>query len=85
MNKFGLIVSLSLIATSAFATSGGEGNNTGCNGQGNENSPCAPDTPAATPTNVTSTAIAANLNKISNKCELLQMMLRRRRRNLQKW
>lgn len=67
MNKFGLIVSLSLIATSAFATSGGEGNNTGCNGQGNENSPCAPDTPAATPTNVTSTAIAANLNKISNK------------------
>lgn len=66
MNKFGLIVSLSLITTSAFATSGGEGNNTECNGHGNENSPCAPNTPATNPTNVTSTAIAANLNKISN-------------------
>lgn len=28
----------------AFATRGGEGNNTGCNGQGNPNSPCVPGT-----------------------------------------
>jgi len=32
---------LSLSALSAYATTGGEPNNTGCNGKGNANSPCA--------------------------------------------
>ena len=36
---FGLVVALAMSA--AMATPGGEGNNTGCNGQGNANSPCA--------------------------------------------
>lgn len=30
------------LASPAFATQGGEGNNTNCNGRGNPNSPCAP-------------------------------------------
>jgi len=37
-----LIAVLALLGTTTvFANGGGEGNNTGCNGQGNENSPCA--------------------------------------------
>jgi hypothetical protein len=36
-----LVAALAL-ASPAFAVSGGEGNNTGCQGQGNPNSPCAP-------------------------------------------
>lgn len=36
---FGLVVALAMSA--AMATPGGEHNNTGCNGQGNANSPCA--------------------------------------------
>jgi hypothetical protein len=32
---------LSLLSTVSFASQGGEGNNTGCNGVGNANSPCA--------------------------------------------
>lgn len=33
-----------------FAKAGGEGNNTNCNGVGNANSPCNPNTPVTTPT-----------------------------------
>lgn len=34
------ILSLAVISPYAFANGGGEGDNTGCNGQGNPNSPC---------------------------------------------
>lgn len=34
------IVVLLMASLTAYAGQGGEGNNTGCNGQGNENSPC---------------------------------------------
>lgn len=34
----GLVIGVA--AVPAFAAQGGEGNNTGCNGQGNPNSPC---------------------------------------------
>lgn len=37
---FGLIGLLSIAPISAWATQGGEGNHTGCNGRGNANSPC---------------------------------------------
>lgn len=40
----GALAVAALLASSAFATSGGEPNNTGCNGQGNPNSPCVPGT-----------------------------------------
>ena len=42
MNKLihGLALTLVLGTTAALATPGGEGNNTGCNGVGNPNSPC---------------------------------------------
>jgi hypothetical protein len=40
MKKTILVLAI-LIATAAHATPGGEGNNTGCNGVGNANSPCA--------------------------------------------
>jgi len=43
-----LLVAALLIAAAAHATPGGEGGNTGCNGQGNPNSPCA-GTPATPP------------------------------------
>lgn len=36
----GLLLVIGLAAAPAFAEQGGEGNNTGCNGQGNPNSPC---------------------------------------------
>lgn len=36
----GLLIGLALAAGPASAAQGGEGNNTGCNGQGNPNSPC---------------------------------------------
>ncbi len=39
-----LAIALCLLSTSALAVSGGEGNNTGCNGKGNPNSPCDPST-----------------------------------------
>lgn len=35
-----LCSALSLVPVYGYATSGGEGNNTGCNGRGNPNSPC---------------------------------------------
>jgi hypothetical protein len=37
-----LMVAMLALSGAAFAQSGGEGNNTGCNGQGNPNSPCVP-------------------------------------------
>lgn len=52
MNKNFLFVAASavaLIATPVFASPGGEGGNTNCNGVGNVNSPCIP-TPSPTPT-----------------------------------
>lgn len=45
MRKFVFVVSLMMLSGMAFADNGGEGNNTGCNGQGNANSPCQPGTP----------------------------------------
>lgn len=38
--KLAIAAALLVATGSAFATKGGEGNNTGCNGQGNPNSPC---------------------------------------------
>ena len=39
--KFLTAIALCLLAGSSLATKGGEGDNTNCNGQGNQNSPCA--------------------------------------------
>jgi hypothetical protein len=40
VKKTFVMLALSFAVSSAFAAQGGEGNNTGCNGQGNPESPC---------------------------------------------
>lgn len=69
MKKVLAILALCL-STSALATQGGESNNTGCNGVGNANSPCAGSATAtggnATIGNVTNTAINTNTNTNAN-------------------
>lgn len=42
MKRFIALIAMFALSGAAFATNGGEGNNTGCNGQGNPNSPCQP-------------------------------------------
>jgi hypothetical protein len=60
-----LIAVLSLVfVTPVLAGSGGEGNNTGCNGQGNANSPCAGN--GGNGGNVTVKDSGNSTNKISN-------------------
>lgn len=41
MKKVIFVVAAAVLSASAWATQGGEGSNTGCNGVGNANSPCA--------------------------------------------
>lgn len=67
-----LIAVISLISGTSlvFANGGGEGNNTGCNGQGNENSPCAGTTNnGGNVGNIknNSKAKAVSKNKLTNK------------------
>ena len=40
MKRFVLMVAMLALSGAAFASTGGEGNNVGCNGVGNVNSPC---------------------------------------------
>jgi len=42
MKNLVTLLALMMLAAPVYATGGGEGNNTGCNGQGNPNSPCNP-------------------------------------------
>lgn len=49
MKKLILSVSIAMITSTVFASQGGEGNNTNCNGQGNPNSPCIPSVNPSTP------------------------------------
>ncbi len=65
------VISLVSFTTLANAESGGEGNNTGCNGQGNANSPCVGqggNGGSATINNKVSNKISNKINnKVSNK------------------
>lgn len=46
MKKLVIVTSILMaLGSPAFAAKGGEGNNTGCNGQGNPSSPCEPTNP----------------------------------------
>jgi hypothetical protein len=49
MKKLILSVTIAMITSTVFASQGGEGNNTNCNGQGNPNSPCIPSVNPSTP------------------------------------
>ena len=51
LGKYVFLAVLALTAAQAFGANGGEGNNTGCNGQGNSNSPCTGDTGVFTSSN----------------------------------
>lgn len=70
MNKliYGLALALVMGATGAMAERGGEGDNTNCNGRGNPNSPCVPDTrtPPDDPTTQTVGALSTSSSADAN-------------------